>query len=403
MAKRRRSLAAGGTNFTGADLTEVRAHLLDWAVQVGSAMGELRKLSGHLNARLSGYSRRNDVQDLLSYGLHEAGMWSAQLRLLHDATAGGVLETHVKAARTLCADAQSLDNACADFKRRHIENEEPTDAEREYLDWVYEDVKGLALDLTDLSNLAAQMDTLVGFVPQGQPVVALIHGIRTDGFWSSVVGPELAASDVGWVKVGYGVFDLLRFLAPLPLIRTMVVRKVATALRHEMKARGLKRISVVAHSFGTYVIGRILRLTETSDIDFDIVVLCGSILPPNFPWEGARSRCTRVVNECGTNDIWPVLAGKLLPIYGPSGTVGFESSTVTLNRYHALKHSGFLTPDFAKANWVPLWEKGAPRRSETGAAREIRLPWGIACVRRVVPPAWLLLLLAGICYWVFGH
>lgn len=402
MAKRPRSIAVGWTNFTGADLAEVREHLSDWATRVDRSADGIRKLAADLDGRLAKYKRREGVKDLLDQGLHEAGMWSAQFRILHQSTAGGIRDAHLRTVRALTADAESLDRSCSDFKRRHIENEDPTAAERQFLDWVYEDVKGLALDLSDLSNLAGQMEALVGYVPSGRRVVALIHGIRTDGFWSDTVGPELTASDVDWVKVGFGVFDLARFLAPLPYFRTRVVRKVATALRHEMKARGIKRISVVAHSFGTYVISRILRSDETSDIDFDVVVLCGSIVRRDFPWDAARSRCTRVVNECGTRDFWPVLAGKLLPIYGPSGTVGFESATLAVNRYYSLRHSGFLTPDFSKTNWLPLWAPGAPAPGTPAAPTAVTVPAAINFVRRFVPPAWLLVLLAA-AYWLLGR
>jgi pimeloyl-ACP methyl ester carboxylesterase len=49
-----------------------------------------------------------------------------------------------------------------------------------------------------------------------------------------------------------------------------------------------KRVSVIAHSFGTYVISCLLR--DEFDIRFHRVIFCGSVVPYDFPFENFVSK-----------------------------------------------------------------------------------------------------------------
>src|SRR5205085_2074206 len=113
-------------------------------------------------------------------------------------------------------------------------------------------------------------------------------------------------------------------------------------------------ISVIAHSFGTYGIARVLE--EYPDIRLRRLVLCGSIVPRAFRWDklGSRQLEQPVVNDCGERDVWPLFAQSLSFGYGASGTLGFGSANV-IDRFHLFTHSQFFRSDFIKSFWVSLF------------------------------------------------
>ena len=59
------------------------------------------------------------------------------------------------------------------------------------------------------------------------------------------------------------------------------------------------RPSVIAHSFATYLLGN--ALLHYPYLRFNRVLLCGSILPPSFPWDAIidRGQVQAVRNEYG--------------------------------------------------------------------------------------------------------
>jgi hypothetical protein len=89
---------------------------------------------------------------------------------------------------------------------------------------------------------------------------------------------------------------------------------------------------VIAHSLGTYLVGRVIK--RHVGLTFSKVLLVSSVLPPDFPWArivDKRPRSVRSVrNEYGTSD-WVVKAvGRIRWLardLGPSGDVGFEQVT----------------------------------------------------------------------------
>src|SRR5260370_35691176 len=62
--------------------------------------------------------------------------------------------------------------------------------------------------------------------------------------------------------------------------------------------------SVIAHSFGTYVVGN--ALMKYDELRFDRIVLCGSILPSDFDSSSLidSGRFNAVLNECGLKYVW---------------------------------------------------------------------------------------------------
>ncbi|MFL6390100.1 MAG: hypothetical protein ACJ71U_21680 [Terriglobales bacterium] len=117
-----------------------------------------------------------------------------------------------------------------------------------------------------------------------------------------------------------------------------------------------KRPSVVAHSFGTYILG--YSMLKYKEIKFDKIILCGSILPTDFDWFTlfARDQVSRVKNEFGLRDIWAGMVGRFVAGTGNSGRRGFEivSSALQQHRLEFFKHSDFFHRSHIETSWVPF-------------------------------------------------
>ena len=151
-------------------------------------------------------------------------------------------------------------------------------------------------------------------------VVLLIHGIRTQADWGPMVRSKLEVPDkIEVIPIKYGYFDAFRFWFPFwtrnkPIERVYTEIRVALQVARERGPHA--KLSIIAHSFGTYIIGQILK--RGFDLHIHRLILCGSVLPQDFPWEQYQGRFDRekVINECGKTDIWPVLAQSLSSGYG---------------------------------------------------------------------------------------
>jgi pimeloyl-ACP methyl ester carboxylesterase len=144
---------------------------------------------------------------------------------------------------------------------------------------------------------------------------------------------------------------------------------------------------MIAHSFGTYVVGKILQ--RHFDLHVHRLILCGSVLPQNFPWNQLQGRFDddKVVNECGKADIWPVLAKSLSWGYGASGTHGFGAVLVK-DRYHAGGHDQYFDLDFVDKFWAPFIHRGEYQ----GTDFELKMPttpWWMSLLG-ILPVKWVI-------------
>src|SRR5471030_2147321 len=82
-------------------------------------------------------------------------------------------------------------------------------------------------------------------------IVVTLHGIRTRGQWQKQITPYLARQGLIPYHLDYGFFGVLSFV--LPWTRASRVQWLRTELRDLMDRTGAKRVSVIAHSFGTWL------------------------------------------------------------------------------------------------------------------------------------------------------
>ena len=204
-------------------------------------------------------------------------------------------------------------------------------------------------------------------------VIVPIHGIRTHAEeWLPRL--SLAASTSGWAVAPYvyGYQDA-------SLLRNETEKiKIVEGFRNwliEIRKIYAGPISIVGHSFGTYVVGRYLSKADDISQKFDCVILCGSILSPNYDWGGLLDRAIvgRVLNTVSVEDEWvkylpdggiPILAKDSL--FGAAGHLGFncKNSGFYEIRSSLLTHNNVFRDDVVVAQWLPFLEasKGSQER-----------------------------------------
>lgn len=189
-------------------------------------------------------------------------------------------------------------------------------------------------------------------------VVILVHGIRDFALWQNSVKTPLKAAGFEVKLTNYGRLNLVRFLMPFAWFRKAAIKSIEEQIRMVQLEYPGKRISVIAHSFGTYVIASLLR--DEFDFRLHRVVFCGSVVSHDFEFEQYTNRFQPdVLNEVGTADIWPAVAESVTWGYGSAGTYGFRRPYVTDRWHNRADHGYFLTPDFATTFWKPFLESGA--------------------------------------------
>lgn len=265
---------------------------------------------------------------------------------------------------------------------------------------------GSHVDFREFFNRFDESTGLVHKVVRDHAVV-MIHGIRTDARWIERIERVLKQGDHQLYPVanGYGYFDVVRFLLPLKSLRQAAVTKVKTRIDNLLKDQPqITKVSVIAHSFGTFLVGEMLRNDPTFRLHR--LLLCGAILPSDYPWEKHAQQVgpfndpnhvtRRLINDCGWRDFWPVFAQSITWGYGSSGRFGFQMPLVR-DRYHDLDHSGFFTEDFAKTYWLSALSDG---RIADGPVERPASAWLLQLLTVIKLRYLVLLALLGFFFWL---
>jgi hypothetical protein len=142
--------------------------------------------------------------------------------------------------------------------------------------------------------------------------------------------------------------------------------------------------SIVAHSFGTYILG--YSLLKYENIRFDKVILCGSILPEDFPWNDVldRGQVTAILNEFGRNDRWSRIVHWFIAGSGASGQRGFwcRSTWLTQKPFH-FDHSEYFVRGHMEDSWFEFIRQNIatrPRESLQAHWPRSNIPWGLYAI-----------------------
>ena len=227
-------------------------------------------------------------------------------------------------------------------------------------------------------------------------VVILIHGIRTRALWQGEVRESLQSAGLVAIPTNYKKFDVFRFLLPFKRTKQAPISRVEEDVRAVRRKFPGAHISILAHSFGTFIIGKLLGNPEHQ---FDRIALCGSVLPIDFDFASAEGRFSEIINEVGCRDIWPAVAARIGWGYGPTGSFGFNRGNFVHDRKHAEHgHSGFLNGLFCKEFWIPYFCDGAKSNAGDVGAE----PSKLVCFVDNVPLPLAKLLFWGSLLFLFG-
>lgn len=199
-------------------------------------------------------------------------------------------------------------------------------------------------------------------VTQSRPTIVIsLHGIRTRGKWQKDLTTELQRGGFGYEPLDFGFFRAIQLLWPGARQKRIAwFRDEYTRIVRENRDSS---VSVIAHSFGTYLVARALDLFP--EIVLDQVVLCGSIVRPDFEWSRLVAACQvrRVLNDYGRLDFWAGIVGWVVEDAGSSGTTGFKdvAGGAVIQREHAeFRHSDYFYKLNFEKNWVPFLRGETP-------------------------------------------
>lgn len=223
---------------------------------------------------------------------------------------------------------------------------------------------------------------------QIRPAVVALHGIRTQAAWQRAF-LEVAARhglDPHVDRWNFGYFSVVRFL--VPWARLAKVRWFREAFQQEFREAGNSGPmlpSIVAHSFGTYILGN--ALLRYPYLRFDKVLLCGSILPRAFPWDLLleRGQVQAVRNEYGRHDVWTRAVGWFVPGTGPSGLEGFSAQHLRMEQeVFSFEHSEYFERGHMEQRWMPFLmaqvAQHPPQDITVPATPPAQRPWGLYAV-----------------------
>jgi hypothetical protein len=251
-----------------------------------------------------------------------------------------------------------------------------------------------------------------------KPLILFVHGIRDPGFWTNDLCQLFEGHGFVAKAIGYGVFDAFRFLLGFRRRPAVIVKQQIDNAISDLADPGAE-VTIIAHSFGTYIVSRILD--DDPNIKIKRFIMCGAIVPQTFRWDkvarfnvqkakskfqdanaqGAKQKI-QIINEHSARDIWPIMARHATYGFGDTGATGSANMVDVQNRRHDLPHSGYLSLDFAKCHWVPPIVRGEILKYPKVPARN---PWFFFLTKspvRIISMA-LLAVATGALYWVWDY
>ncbi len=192
--------------------------------------------------------------------------------------------------------------------------------------------------------------------PEG--VLVTVHGLMSEGQWNSHVMP--AFSSQGWTVAPF----YYGYQSPNLLFDKGARKDVLNRFRdwlYELDEAYLGDISILAHSFGTYLVGAYLDgFEDYCPVNIQSVILTGSILSTEYDWDNCIGKIGRVRNEIAPNDQWVkwLPQGKWLaldPLFGKSGVKGFNNSSRILSQPTSkiFDHNNVIKRDVINQVWLP--------------------------------------------------
>jgi len=187
-------------------------------------------------------------------------------------------------------------------------------------------------------------------------LIVPIHGILSRAEWM----PELTAlaSIEGWAVAPFIYGKRLPTILLINKRKKEIVQSFRSWIsKIRMHYKG--PISIVAHSFGTYIVAKYLE--DGGDISDDInsIILCGSILNENYDWAAHinNGKVGAVMNVISQDDMYVKnMFNWSDPLYGSAGYNGFncQHDFLTQIKSKILNHNNIIKDDVIINQWLPF-------------------------------------------------
>jgi len=157
--------------------------------------------------------------------------------------------------------------------------------------------------------------------------ILTLHGMNTSGRWQEEFSwfiQNLYGHSIPVAIYKYGNIKFSPFLKMRQRFYAKRLIKNINRLCEEFEKPHHKRPDVIAHSFGTWLISKVLK--ENPDIKVGRIILTGSIVPPDFSWKTLihREQVQAVMCHHSKKDFPVKISHYLIPGSGPSGVRGFN-------------------------------------------------------------------------------
>ena len=185
-----------------------------------------------------------------------------------------------------------------------------------------------------------------------RPVIISLHGIRTAGAWQKALATPIAAAGGIPVALDFGYFGAMKLLSSSARDdRVKWLRDEVGRIRSRFPDAPM---SIVAHSFGSYITAALLE--SHPSVCFDTVIFSGSIVRNDFPWTHMLDsyRVGFMANYIGRNDPWPRVAKWFVGGAGDSGRVGFSAQHPALYQHASdlYEHSDYFSEPTFTQYWL---------------------------------------------------
>lgn len=196
--------------------------------------------------------------------------------------------------------------------------------------------------------------------PPRRKVLVPIHGISSHAEWYGEV--SLLGSLNGWTVAPflYGFQDPTIFLNPKK--RRDIVDMFRDHLTDVSQLSDTHSVSVIAHSFGTYIAINYILGFDDPPTRFDTLILTGAIIDENLDLRRLNGKIGHMLNEVAPNDRWAGWAKKANfskdELFGKAGSGGFSQSDERLvqHRSEIFSHTNIIKRDVIKSRWIPTLE-----------------------------------------------
>ncbi|GLX15447.1 hypothetical protein Pstr01_36860 [Pseudomonas straminea] len=203
-------------------------------------------------------------------------------------------------------------------------------------------------------GVTAEVEPVYRLVGEGSRDIRwliVIHGMNSRAKWQEAFSWEIAnrlsySAPVLIYKYGWATIDVFARWLHDRLARRLGER-MRIAIAEAQKSRLPDRPDIIAHSFGTLLLSRVLENPEFADLKFGRIITAASIVRPDFDWDRliAQGRVEAVLNHVGGQDRAVPFAQYAIPGAGPGGKVGYLAASTLNVRAEEYGHSGFFLPE----------------------------------------------------------